>query len=123
MAQCVNLPLGPSCVNLSGVRAGDLNQFQITLSRKGIPMNLTGLTLTAQARAKVTDTEFIDAVITVTDAPNGVLLLRWPGSDVATWLGAKATKTGVWDLQVDDGVADPTTVAAGSFAAEWDVTR
>ena len=38
-------------------------------------------------------------------------------------MGGKAAWTGVWDLQADDGVNDPSTLATGSFQAVLDVTR
>jgi hypothetical protein len=122
-AACVVVPLGPACVNITGVRANDRNMFTATLTQKGLPINLTGQTVTAQARKKSTDATALDAVVAVVDAVNGDITIRWPGADVATWLAGKAEAVGVWDLQVDNGTDDPVTVAEGSFAAKMDVTR
>lgn len=122
-ATCVSVPLGPACANITGVRSGDLNRFTMTLTNKGIPVNLTGQTVTAQARTKALAPEHLDAVIDILDAVAGELAIRWPGNAVTTWLNGKATQNGVWDLQVDNGTDDPVTVVAGTFAAEQDVTR
>lgn len=118
----VTVPLGPAPLDITGVRAGDLNEFQITLKQGGRPMDLTGETITAQARRSVAAPEHLDAVITMTDAVNGVITLRWPGDAVRTWLGAETSAEGVWDLETSNG-ADPVTILAGRFTAELDVTH
>jgi len=125
MAACVTVPLGPACVNITGIRAGDRNEMTFTVMSKGAPVDLTGMTVTAQARKKATDPDpaALEAVVDITDPVNGTGTLRWPGDDVRTLLGSSAKWTGVWDLQVGDGVSDPTTIAAGSFDAVSDVTR
>jgi hypothetical protein len=125
MATTVTVPMGPARANITGVRAGDLNEMIVTLTSGGGPLNLSGLTLAAQARAKATDASpALTAVIDIQGDPlNGVASLRWPGDDVRTMLGSKETWSGVWDLQVDNGVDDPVTVVAGTFKAEMDVTR
>ena len=122
-AACVTIPLGPACVNLDGIRAGDRNLVTITLTNAGTPMDLTGLEVTAQARKSPTDGVSIDAVIEVTDPTAGVLTMRWPGEDVTTLMGGKPTFKGVWDLQVGSPPDDPVTVVAGAFLAVMDVTR
>jgi FlaG/FlaF family flagellin (archaellin) len=124
MAKAVTVPLGPARVNITGVRAGDRNLMTITLHSKGDPLNLTDLDVTAQARRKSTDqTPVLSAVVEPIDATLGQVSLRWPGDDVTDLLAGKATWSGVWDLQVGSAGADPTTVCAGSFLAEMDVTR
>lgn len=123
LGDMVNVPLGPAPVDISGVRAGDLNEFQITLLVSGSPINLTSTDVTASARSPITNPDSLDAVCTVLDGPAGLLSVRWPGEDVRTWLADKAKVTGVWDLQLSEGETDPLTVAAGSFSAELDVTR
>lgn len=116
--------LGPAVVDVSGIRAGDRNLFQLTIRQGGQPVNLTGYTITAQARVTTGDTAHLDAVCAITNAVAGTVDVSWPGTDVLTWLGAKPIQKGVWDLQLDDGTgADPWTVISGSFAAELDVTR
>jgi len=99
--------------------------FQITLTQGNppVPIDLTGLTVTAMARTKSTDFDSVSAIIDVTDETGGVLLMRWPGAAVRDWLANTPKKTGVWDLQVSDGTNDPLTLCAGSFSAEMDVTR
>ena len=65
-----------------------------------------------------------DADVVVLAPPTaGKVTIRWPGDDVRTLLAGKKTWTGVWDLQLSSPPGDPTTVAAGSFGAEMDVTR
>jgi hypothetical protein len=117
--------LSPATLDMLGVRAGDRNQYAIAISQGGTPMDLTGLTPRAQARAKATDeTPAAEAVIDVLDAVGGQLLLRWPGEDVRTMLAGKASFAGVWDLQLESGDgADPLTILAGAFRADMDVTR
>lgn len=116
--------LGPAAVDVSGIRAGDRNLFQLTIRQGGQPVVLTGYTITAQARATSGDAEHLDAVCTITNDTGGNVDVRWPGDAVATWLGTETVVKGVWDLQLDDGTgADPWTVIYGTFAAELDVTR
>lgn len=117
----VAVPLGPAQVDISGVRAGDLNEFTITITSGGTPVVLDDYTITASARVKQTDVESLDAECVKAD-DDGTVIIRWPGEDVRTWLGDKIKLSGVWDLQMANGT-DPVTVAAGTFAAEMDVTR
>jgi hypothetical protein len=118
------IPLGPAVVDIKGVRAGDRNVITITVTSDGTPVNLTGLTPSAQARKKSTDADpALTAVVLVTDALAGKMELRWPGDAVLALLGTAATWTGVWDLQIDDAAQDALTLAAGSFEAVMDVTR
>lgn len=123
-AACVTVPLGPACVAITGVRAGDRNLITATVTAKGQPVDLTGKTLSAQARKTAQSTATaLDAVIAVVDALAGDITIRWPGDDVTALLAGKATWSGVWDLQVAEPGLDPLTIAAGPFTAEMDVTR
>lgn len=115
--------LGPATVDIVGVRAGDQNLIELTLTTNGAPMNITGMVVQAQARLTSTSPDALSAVITVTDAARGVLEVRWPGADVTALLGTKSSWNGVWDMQVGNPGNDPVTVAAGRFVAEMDVTR
>jgi hypothetical protein len=116
--------LGPASVDITGVRAGDLNQISFTVHSKGTPVDLTGLTVTAQARTSAVSNEVaLTAVIDVTDAPAGKGTMRWPGDEVRDLLAGAAKWSGVWDMQADNNVDDPTTLCAGKFEAVMDVTR
>jgi hypothetical protein len=119
--------LSPAQLDVTGVRAGDRNLLTIVVKTGGVPMNLTGRTITSQVRARPTDADppALDAVVAIVDAVAGKLTIRWPGPDVAALLGESASYQGSWDLQVSDTVAgaDPITVAAGRWTAEIDVTR
>jgi|SRR5262245_63768285 len=120
----VDINLTPAVVNISGVRAGDRNLFNLTLRSAGKPMDLTGYTVLAQARTTVQASTELDAVCTVTDPAGGGISVRWPGDAVRTWLGSDNTKSGLWDLQLDDGSGgDPWTIISGNFEAEMDITR
>jgi hypothetical protein len=119
----VTVPFGPATVNVAGVRAGDTNDMQVTIISGGTPMDLTGVTVSAQARELSTDeTPAITATVTVTDAAGGVVVVLWDGDDVRGVLAGAGRWDGVWDLQVDNA-GDVTTVAAGTFEAVMDVTR
>lgn len=116
--------LTPAPVDLLGIRAGDRNLITFTITNGGVPVNLTGKTVTAQARQTANDaTAALTAVVAIVDAVAGAISVRWPGAAVATLLGSAATWTGVWDLQVATPSEDPLTVAAGTFGAVMDVTR
>jgi hypothetical protein len=119
-----SIDLSPASLDLKGIRAGDRNLLEITLTSAGAPMDLTGLTITAQARKKPNDdTAVLDAMVDVTDAVAGKLSLRWPGEDVRTFMAGQASFNGVWDMQVQSAEDDPYTVVAGAFGAVMDVTR
>lgn len=115
--------LAPARVDLAGVRAGDRNLLTFAILSGGAAVDLTGKTVQAQARPTPTDEAVLSAVIDVTDPTNGAGSLRWPGDDVTTLLDGAAKFVGVWDMQITTPGEDPQTVAAGSFAAEMDVTR
>lgn len=116
--------LGPAPVDIVGIRAGDQNLIEFTITNDGDPMDLTGMIVSAQARSSSTSPDIaVTALVTVTDADAGVLTLRWPGAAITTLLGVKSSWVGVWDLQIGNPGNDPVTVAAGKFAAEMDVTR
>lgn len=123
----ITVPLGPAVANLTGIRAGDRNLITCTITSNGVPVDLTGMSLAAQARAKATDPDPapITAEIDIVDAAAGQVEIRWPGDEVRAALGTAATWTGVWDLQIqpDDESEEPLTVCAGKFSAEMDVTR
>lgn len=120
----VTVPLGPAVANLTGIRAGDRNLITATVTSKGAPIDLTGMTLSAQARAKSTDAAAaMTAEVTVLDAATGQISIRWPGDQVTTALAGAATWKGVWDLQLEQAGQDPLTIVAGGIAAEMDVTR
>jgi hypothetical protein len=117
--------LGPAPLDITGIRAGDRNLIQLTLLRSGVPMNLTGMTVKAQARKAVTDagTPALEAEVLMVNATGGVFTIRWDGEEVRTLMaGAKAWK-GVWDLQSTSTGEDPVTLLAGKFEADMDVTR
>ena len=119
----VTLPLGPATVNITGVRAGDKNAFVLSLTQAGAPLPITGV-VTAQARLVATDAEpAMTAVVEMVDAPNGQVLVRWPGEQVTAALAGAAVWAGVWDLQVQEGADDPVTLVAGTLGAAMDVTR
>jgi hypothetical protein len=111
-------------VNITGVRAGDKNQFTLTITKDNAPVALTGV-VTAQARKLPTDPDpaAITAVVDVLDAPGGRVSVRWPGAEVSAALAGAPTWAGVWDLQVKSGTDDPVTLVAGTFGAVMDVTR
>lgn len=119
----VVLPLGPAFLDITGVRAGDRNLISLTLTSGGAPLDLTGMTVEAQARPTPLAESVITAVTEVTDAPGGVFTLRWPGDEVRAMLGTKTSWKGVWDLQVQSVGEDPVTMIAGNFSAVMDVTR
>ena len=125
MAACVKVNLGPACIDIEGIRAGDRNLVTLTLTQGGVPLNLTGLTLTSQVRKKATDPDpaALEAEVLLTEPVDGKCTLRWPGDDVRTLVNGAAKWTGVWDLQVASGAEDPVTLAAGKWSAETDVTR
>ena len=115
----------PAQVDLIGVRSGDKNQMSVVVSQDGAPMNLTGATLTAQARKVITDPDpaALSAVVAVTNAAGGALTVRWPGDAVRTLLGTALKWDGVWDLQLVVSGQDPVTICGGKISLEQDVTR
>lgn len=118
--------LGPAIINIVGVRAGDKNEMVINLKKDGVPYDVTGMTITAQARAKATDTGIapIVAVVSIIDADAGKIDVRWPGDQVAEVIpSGKSMWRGVWDLQQVTGSEDPVTLIAGTFEVSMDVTR
>lgn len=121
----VVVPLGPAEVNITGVRAGDRNTITVRILSGGVPLDLTGMTVSSQVRKAAIDADppSIEAECTVTDGPGGVASIHWPGDDVRGVLAGAANWAGVWDVQIAAGAADPVTIAAGTWQADMDVTR
>lgn len=123
MAACQVLDLSPACLNLEGVRAGDRNETTIALKSDGLPVDLTGSTVTAQARETATDDDTaLVATITMVDEANGTFIIAWPGADVFTLLAGQESWAGVYDVQVESA-AGVTTVLSGTIGCVTDVTR
>lgn len=119
-----SIDLSPGVMDISGVRAGDRNAIQFTITSGGAPMNLTGYEVTAQARSTPVAPGALDAVIEDRVDVEGSFTLRWPGDEVRTLLGTGLSWNGVWDMQIKaTGDTDATTVVAGKFGATMDVTR
>jgi hypothetical protein len=124
MASAVTLPLGPATVNITGVRANDLNEFTVTVTQSGVPVDLTGYVPASMARREPTDAEpAIVAVVEILDALAGTMAVRFPGDQVFDTLAGQAQWCGYWDLQIQAGDEDPVTLLAGSLVAQMDVTR
>jgi Rad3-related DNA helicase len=120
----VTLPLGPATVNITGVRAGDLNEFTVVVTQAGQAIDLTGYVPSAHARKLPTDPEpAIVAVVEILDAAAGRMVVRFPGDQVMETLAGQATWAGHWDLQIMAGDEDPITLLAGTLGAVMDVTR
>lgn len=117
------LPMGPADLDVDGVRAGDRNLINVRLSSGGAPLDITGATVTSQVRATPVDAVALDAVVTVTNAAQGWLTVRWPGTAIRVLVAGQAKWVGVWDLQVQWPGDDPLTILAGKFTAVMDVTR
>lgn len=112
---------GPAPLDLNGIYAGDSNPLEVTLTVGDDPVDLTGATVTAQARKTKLDTEIaLTALIVVTDDVGGVCIISWDGDEIRDLLidCDKDTWQGVWDFQVDD-----QTLLGGKFKAQMDVTR
>lgn len=118
-----SLKLDPASLDISGIRAGDKNLIEMTLTQNGEPLDLTGMTIEAQARRMANDPDALTAVIEVLDAAAGKLSMRWPGEDVRTMIGEDVSWSGFWDLQTSTDGNDPVTIVAGKFSATMDITR
>jgi len=115
----VVVDLTPVAVDLYGIRAGDGNAIPFYLHVGVDPVDLTGLTITSQARRSVTDSSALSATVELDPDPTtGKFVLSWDGEAVRELLAGKPSWSGVWDLQV--GL---DTLAAGRFTAAMDVTR
>lgn len=119
--------VGPAVLDLAGIRAGDTNAFDFLLHYAGTPMDLTGATVTAEARrTPADDVVAVAAVCTITDAAGGRVRVAWDGEAVRALMpNPESTWAGVWDLQVAGPGMPPAvdTLAGGKFTAEMDVAR
>jgi len=110
----------PALWALNGVRAGDSKAVLVQVRTGGLPADLTGMTITAQARQTAIDPDppALTALITPDDLTEGRFFLRWDPDEVRDVLGPDGFWRGVWDCQVD-----VTTIVAGPITCESDVTR
>lgn len=108
------------------VYAGDSNRQTFTFhATPGVPWDLTGAELQAQARASSTDVAVaVEAVCTITDATAGLVTVEWDGEEVRALLAGAEEWAGVWDLQIlEAGQTLPVTLLVGAWTATMDVTR
>lgn len=107
------------------VYAGDANEELVEFLADGVPWDLTGAVVTAQARKKAPDAEVaLTATVTEVDAELGQYRVAWDGEMVRAVLAGQESWSGVWDLQVlEDGALLPRTMLRGAMTATHDVTR
>jgi hypothetical protein len=107
---------------------GDTAEFRVTaLDIDGNPLDITGASAWFTAKRTTSDDD-LSAVfqktvgdgITITDAPNGIMLVRLAEADTASVTGREYLE---YDLQVKDTSDGVWTVARGSLLVEADVTR
>ena len=119
--------LGPTVVDITGVRAGDVNPVGFYLHHGPDPVDLTGAVITAQARKTATDeTVVLDGTVEVDDDPtSGRFVVRWDGLAVRALLADKATWTrGLGRTGGPRSIEAPWPPSPpGSSPAEMDVTR
>lgn len=117
--------LNPARIDVIGVRGGDKNEMIMNLKQNGVALDVSDMTLEAQARGSSTDTGEapLIAVVTIVDGPTGRVSVRWPGAQVTRVLAGAASWAGVWDLQQTEEGEDPVTLIAGAFQAVQDVTK
>jgi hypothetical protein len=110
----VTLTIGPAVLDLAGIRAGDRNLIDLTLTANGVPVNLTGTVVESQARLTPTDPVALSAVVTMVNAAAGHLTIRWPGEDVRD--DARIVQPGVnlTALGYSSSIFDNGAVDAGS---------
>ena len=125
MATTPSLCTGPQTLDWRCAYAGDTVQAAFRLLADGDPWDLTGATLTAQARRTSSDPDpaALTATVTVTDVVGGVALVKWDGEAIRALLGDASAWEGVWDMQVVEAGGTIRTVVAGRFIAAMDVTR
>lgn len=117
------LSFAPAAWDLVGVRAGDDRAFLVVVSDGLDPVDLTGMTITSQARTTAPDpVVMLTALVTPDDLAGGSFYLSWDGDEVRSVLAGAASWSGVWDCQLDDA-GTVTTIVAGKITCEMDVTR
>ena len=124
MAQ-TKVDIGPATLDITGVRAGDRNSVTVTLVDDYEPTDLTGATVTSQARpVPEEENTSITATVTVIDAKEGRVELKWSGEEVRDALNGARSLEWFWDLQVlFANETEPVTKIAGKIVFEMDVTR
>lgn len=111
----------PLTANMTFVR-GDTWQFQVVITSDEdgtIPVNISTYTFAAQCRSNPDIAAIAGtATCTVTDGPNGELLVSWSSATT------EAISPGLyyWDLQQTAGTS-VTTIMAGQITVLADVTR
>jgi len=110
----------PALWAMVGVRAGDSKAILVQVNTGGLPADLTGMEITAQARHTAIDPDppALTALITPDNLTAGRFFLRWDPDEVRAVLGTTGYWRGVWDCQID-----VTTIVAGPITCEMDVTR
>lgn len=108
------------------VYAGDSNREAYEFLADGMPWDLTGAVIAAQARAEAPDEEVAaTAIVTVVDAALGRYTVEWDGEgELRALLAGQEEWAGVWDLEVlEAGETLPRSLLYGTFTVLMDVTR
>jgi hypothetical protein len=102
--------------DLSGIAGNDL-EFEFSLTYAGIPLNLSGYTLTAYLKASATAPDALASVftsgsgLTVTSAPDGQFTWAIPRADAAI-----AAPGALWyRVDVTDSSSDVVTAMYGAL--------
>lgn len=115
---------GPMTLDWS-VYVGDSNEELFEFLTDGVPWDLTGAVVTAQARVTAPDPAIaVTATVAPVDPTIGTYHVSWDGEALRTLLAGAETWKGTWDLQVlEAGKTLPRTLLRGAFLATHDVTR
>ena len=106
------------------VVAGDSNRERVEFVAGGLPWDITGAVIAAEARASVTapGPPALTAVVEMTDPPAGVAHISWDGEAVRAVLAGDAEWSGVYDIEIMQG-GEVSTPWQRPMRALMDVTR
>jgi hypothetical protein len=112
--------------DLTAVR-GDTNEYDVTVTRDGSALDLTGATLKFTAKRSMDDSDLqavfqktIGSGIVVTDEPGGLATLTVDPADTSS---LPAPRSFHYDLELTESDGRVTTVAIGQLRLSADVER
>jgi hypothetical protein len=106
------------------IYAGDTQPEVLEFIADGVPWDMTGCTLSAEARETVSsETVALTATCEEVSARIGQWRIVWPGDEARTVLAGAKSWQGVYDVQVTQPGGAVVTVIRGTLTVMMDVTR
>lgn len=99
----------------------DFREYQM-LDASGVAIDLTGWTITAQARDTAGGTVIATATVALVEPTNGIFSVKWLGSQFDAYGSAQAMAVAAIDIKAIDASSLPIAITRGTLYITPEVT-